>query len=395
MPTPLSGPGVGLPLPQNLYPSELGNSPYDFSSNKQALAPGQELPIPAGNWYVNLGSYLVLEFLDPITGVWQFAPATAWNGAVQYVKSDGFNVRIANRTGCLVGAVVTSYGNGSYVQASTAIAVTGSTATFLPIIGGQLSVSGTFTVAVPTQGAGYGVPPMLFIPSPPPAANNANGVGGIPATAWLGMRTGTVSGVTFNNPGAGYPSAPTPVVLPNPTDPNIATGITQASVAFSLTGAGSLTGVLCTNSGAPLVNGSLSSITLSVTGAGATASVAALIMQTVLTATVTGPGTGYGTALSPVMTTGGGASAGTITNSPEFLGLAFRPRQAQIAITPGNTSVSAATVGTIYDGGLFLSAPTAAFPISGAGGTGSTFTLATVGLMMGGTNDIALFQPAP
>lgn len=395
MPTPLSGPGVGLPLPQNLYPSELFNAPYDFSTNKVGLAPGQELPIPAGTWYVHLGSYLILEFLDPVTGVWQFAPNGAWEGGLKYVKSDGFNVRIANRTGCIVGAVVTSYGNGSYVQATTAIAVTGSTATFLPIVGGQLSVSGTFTVAVPNQGAGYGVPPILFIPAPPPATNNANGVGGIPATAWLGMRTGTVAGVTFNNPGAGYPSAPTPIVLPNPTDPNIATGITQASVAFSLTGAGSLCGVLCTNSGAPLTNGSLGSITLAVTGAGATASVAALILQTILTATVTGPGTGYGTAISPVLTTGGGASAGTITNSPEFLGLAFRPRPAQISITPGNTSVSVATAGTIVDGGLFLSPPSAAFPVSGAGAAPATTTIATIGLMMGGTNDIAMYQPAP
>ncbi len=387
MPAPISGPGVGLALPQNLYPSEIGNAPYDLSTNKLAVQPGQQIPVPAGTWYIHLGSYLVLEYLDPVTGMWTWAPNCGWEGGIKYVKSDGFNMRISNLTACIVGAVVTSYGT-AYVQSSTTITVTGSTATFLPIVGGQLSVSGTFSVAVPTAGAGYGVAPFLFIPAPPPASNNSNGVGGLPASAWLGMRTGTISGVTFNQPGAGYPSAPVPVVLPNPQDPNLATGITQASVAFSLTGSGSLTGALLTNHGTPLANGSLASVTLAVAGAGSSATLAALIMQTVISATVSGAGTGYINSASPIFTFGGGASAGTITNSPEFLGLAFRPRQAQLS----GVSATVGSPGTIYDGGLFLSAPSTIFPTSGTFATG---TLATVSLMMGGVADIALFQPAP
>ena len=58
----ISGPGVNLPYPQNLYPSELQNAPQDPSSNRLALAPGESFVLPAGDWYVNLGLYNVLQF---------------------------------------------------------------------------------------------------------------------------------------------------------------------------------------------------------------------------------------------------------------------------------------------------------------------------------------------
>src|SRR5208337_86148 len=98
MPVPLAGPGQGLPFPQNLYPSELLNAPYDPSSNRQALAPGNSIVLPAGDGYIS---------------------------------------RIANLTGCPVSASVTSYGS-AYVQSTTSITVAGGTSTWLPIVGGQL-----------------------------------------------------------------------------------------------------------------------------------------------------------------------------------------------------------------------------------------------------------------
>src|ERR1700686_827953 len=124
MATPLSGPGVGLPLPTFLYPSELQNAPYDYGTNRVALAPGQEIPIPAGDWYISMGGYLVIQYYDPVSNTWVFGSGSAWNRGVNFVKSDGFNVRLANLTGCPVGAVITSGGSG-YVQASTTISVTG------------------------------------------------------------------------------------------------------------------------------------------------------------------------------------------------------------------------------------------------------------------------------
>ena len=181
------------------------------------------------------------------------------------VVSDGFTCRIANLTGCPCTATVTSYGSG-YVQATTTITATPGNSTWLPIVGGQL---GFGTVVTANSGGGYGIAPEVFIPAPPPAQNNSNGVGGRQATGWVSISGGTVNGFTFTDPGAGYNSALTVALVPSPNDPNLATGVTAATLAFTLTKTDSITGVLCTNSGAALSDPN--QITLTVTGAGSTA----------------------------------------------------------------------------------------------------------------------------
>ena len=388
---PLSGPGVGLPIPQNLYPTELNNAPYDSPTSRVCLQPGEQLPLPSGDWYISMGGYLVIQYLDPVTGTWTFAAGTAHNRGLIMVTSDGFNVRLANLTGCPVGAVITAYGSG-YVQSSTTISVTGGGgSTWAPIIGGQLSAS----ITTGGFGAGYGVAPIILVPGPQPAATNANGIGGVQASAYANLTSGgTVNTVSMTNPGAGYQTAPpNQLMLPNPTDPNIATGITLGTVLFSLVGAGSLTGVLMTNPGAPLALPA--SITLGIAGAGATATVQAIYMTTVTSATVAAPGVGYGLGAGLVTTVGGYPPTGTITNNPDFNYLTFFPRPAQISLTPSNTSVSAGTAGVVYDGGLFVSAaaPTSVWITGGTVGTIST--IGNVALAVGSRPDIAIIQPAP
>jgi hypothetical protein len=387
MPAPLSGPGVGLALPQYLYPTELSNAPADANTNRLSLAAGDTWVIPAGTWYISLGSYLILQYLDPITGTWTIGAAPGWNGSFQYIKSDGFSVRIANLLACPVTATVTTSGS-SYVQATTSIAVTGGGgATYLPIVGGALGTVASFATAIPTAGAGYGIAPILLIPPPPPAANNANGVGGIPATGYLTIANGTLSGISITNPGAGYPSAPTPVVVTSPFDPNISTGITQGAVALSLTSSGSLTGCLVTNSGAPLAT--ITSYTLTVSGAGSGGTVTANFLQTVTAGSVSGQGTGYGTLGVLLTTTGGGPNTGSVTNPPD---IKFRPRPAQINLAVTNLGTLATQVGTILDGGLFLGAPN---PVLAVGALGGSLVGATLALTMGSVPDVAIVQPAP
>ena len=123
----IAGPGLGLPYPQSLYPSQLGGNAPDTPSNKISLAPGDTLPIPAGDWFVTVGNYCVLQFLDPVSNTWNMGPTAAWIGGHQFVVSDGFNVRVANLLGCPVSASVTNYGAGGYVQATTTITATGGT----------------------------------------------------------------------------------------------------------------------------------------------------------------------------------------------------------------------------------------------------------------------------
>lgn len=380
---PLAGPGMGLPYPTNLYPSELNNAPYDFATNKVCLAPGENIVIPAGDWFVGMGGYLVFQYRDPITNLWSFGSGSAFNRGIQFIKSDGFNVRIANLTGCPVAAFIASQG-ASYVQSTTTVTATGGTSTWAPVVGGALAFTGGSVASV---GGGYGIAPLLIIPAPPPYSSNVNGIGGVAASGYVGIASGTVvlTGVTWTNQGAGYPSAPANLaLLPVPTDPNLSSGITLATMAFSLTNAGLLTAVLCTNPGAPLATPS--AITLAVSGAGVTGTVSAVVMQTITAATVAGGGVGYA-ANSPIFTAGGVPSQGTITGSPDHLYLAWFPRQANITILAGTASAP----GTIYDGGLFLGTPIAAFPPT----LGATGTVGTVSLVMGSVPDIAVIQPAP
>ena len=385
MPGNLSGPGIGLPFPQNLYPTLLQNAPVDPSSNRITLQPGEVFIVPAGDYIFGLGMYTIMQFLDPITNVWTTASGAAWNRGMSFVSSDGFTVRLANLTGCVVSASVINGGTG-YAQSTTTItaigAFTGAVPLLLPIIGGALAVSGGTLTA---NGVGYGIAPLVLIPPPPPAQTNANGVGGIQATAYAVISSGTVSSVSITNPGAGYPSAPTAVIVPSPFDPNLSAGITAATVAFSLTSAGMIMGALVTNNGSPLTNGSLASVTLSIGGAGASGSLTANVMQTVVSGTISGTGTGYGTAVN-ILTSGGAPVQGTITNGPFYNYLELEPRPANISAA----SVTAGAVAAVYDGGLFESAPT--FTVLGALGASVAPTLA---MIMGGRPDITIMQPGP
>ena len=388
----INGPGVGLPFPQNLYPSQLGSAPPDTPGNRICLAAGDTLPIPAGHWFVNPGQYSLLQFLDPVTNIWSQGPNAAWAGGHQFVISDGFNVRVANLLGCPLTATVAAYGTGTYVQSTTTISAVPGNSTWVPIIGGAL---GGLSLIV--AGAGYGVAPEVFIPPPPPASNNVNGVGGIPAAAYAVIASGTVSGVTFTNPGAGYPSGVTLVLVPSPTDPNLSTGITNATISFSLVNAGSLTGALCTNPGAPLANPN--QFTLTVTGAGSSASLSGNVLQTVTAASVSGTGLGYGTLSALLTTVGGVPAAGSISLNPDGNGLAWRPRPAQIALaTTGATGSLALQLGTIYDGGLFLTNAAPSFVVMTnpvTSGSLVSLTGATIALTMGSRADIVTLQPAP
>ena len=396
MPQFMSGPGQGLSYPQNLYPTELQNAPYDFPSNQVCLNAGDELPIPAGDWYVSLGCYLTLEFNDPVTGIWVPSATAGWQSGMIHLSADGFNYRVANRLGCPVGAVIL-VGGTAYVQGSTTISVTGGGgSTWVPIIGGSLSMN-TATIVTANSGAGYGIPPIIMIPPPPAASNNANGVGGIPASGYVGISSGTISGFTLTNSGAGYTGTTFNVTaLANPTDPNLATGITLGTITFTVGGAGVLTGVLCTNPGNAI--STPANLSLTVNGVGSSASINPVVVQTVITASLVGGstiGTDAGT-IAFATTAGGYYPQGSITASPENLLIKGRPRAAQIALTVGGAGTIAAQVGTIYDGGYFYQAPSpviVADPITAA--TGSVIGSSTLVLTMGSRPDIAILQPAP
>lgn len=367
----INGPGVGLQLPQYLYPTELYQAPYDAATNYITLPPGVELPLPAGRNWVQAGSVGVIQYLDPVSGVWRGFESS--RSQPDIMVCDGFTRRVANLTGCAIAAVVAG-GGSAFAQSTATITANVGGSTWTPIVGGSLSVS-----SVTVVGANYSMQPIVLIPAP--------GNPGVQATAYATIASGTVSGVTLANVGAGYLSAPTAVILPNPTDPNFGS-ITQATVTLVLTAANAakITAVLCTNPGAPLAT--ISAITLTAAGGSGTgATITPVVMQTVTSASVVAGGGGF--TGGACMTTVGGvpASVSAITN-PIIELTGYRPRPANILLAASSGAL--VSVSAIYDGGLFVGSPTAVVtPLAGILHT----TSASITALMGSANDTLVIQP--
>src|SRR5216683_4309003 len=102
----LTGPGVGLPYPQALYPTGLINADAIPGNNLITVAPGQALTIPRGSWMVSVDGYAGIEWLDPVTKTWRIISSARQMNL--RVMSNGDDYRVANRTSCPVGAVVTN-----------------------------------------------------------------------------------------------------------------------------------------------------------------------------------------------------------------------------------------------------------------------------------------------
>src|SRR5215831_2547495 len=178
MPQPIAGPGVPLPAPQFLYPRFLFGDATQPGAFTQALTAGDVLVVPAGNWLGSWPSTCQLQWYDGnVTGQWinanavfpigvgsdaagvgAGAPAV---GSAVYFKSDGVNVRIANLTNVAWAANVSAAGSG-YSAATTTVTPSAGNSTWLAVVGGSL---GTPTLGV--GGAGYTMPPLVFVPDPP------------------------------------------------------------------------------------------------------------------------------------------------------------------------------------------------------------------------------------
>lgn len=372
MPQPLAGPGQGLPL-EFVYPASLFNAPFIQRGNTVSLAPGEVFVLPSngvsGIWLEGF-PYCVLQVQDPITGIWR--SVSAIKRAPMRIQADGFNYRVANLTSCPVGATVTN-GGSSYVQATTTVTPTTGNSTWQPIVGGSVSIT------VVTAGAGYSIPPLIAI-DPPPAGLGAQ------ATAVATIANGTISGITNINMGAGYTTAPKVQVIPAPTDPNyIAGSVTNGSAGAAIISAnqGKILACLCTNPGESVS----AAPTLSVAGAGTTATIASLWMSTVTSVTVTGAGTTINAA--NFVWSSGGANTNTAAfaspGNPAVELTGFMPRPFYGEATVASATIS--TVTTIYDSGLFISTPTLVFVQGAAIGTPVTLTPA-----MGGVNDTGIIQ---
>jgi len=364
----IGGPGVNLDLSSTgAFWAQLTNGKASNGWNTISLAAGETFWIPSGTWEINPGPYTFLQFRDPVTGLWR-ATEQGPNG-FSTVGSDGYNWRLANLTGCALGAFVTNSGSG-YTSAPTITPSAGGS-TWLPIIGGAINA----TVTITAGGTNYTYAPILLV-SPPPS-------GGVPATMTCTISAGAINAVTVVNQGAGYTSAPSVLVVNDPRDTTGSGGI--ITVPSTLVGSGEITAVVCTNHGTAVTG--VPTLTPS-GGGGSSLALTAVMCFTATGFTVGTAGSGYGTSQPfGVVTVGGVVSgtAGTNALNPALTTGLLTPRMANIQGTSSSGGAVTATGAVVYDGGLFQSVPTGLVLGQATG--------AIITMTVGGTSDTSLIQP--
>lgn len=344
--------GVGVTLPLN----QLG-------TNQFSLQPGEVFNVPSGTFSGKMGKALTLQNLDPVMNIWV---PSGENGSTYFqVDSDGNNYRIANQTGCAIGAVITNAGTG-YTSAPVVAASAGSS-TWVAIIGGAVST----TVTVPTGGSNYVYPPLVSIQAP--------GLGNIPATGYSTISAGAVTSITITNQGAGYQTAPFISLINDPRD---TTGAGATAIA-TLTGSQTMTGLLCTNHG----TAQATLPTLSFTGGGGSSAAATMLQdQAIAAITVSNAGSGYTDGSKQVTSTGTGLTSLTpIYTNPATQQYLLRP--APVFVIPGGSTTFTVAGTIVIDPGHFYS-PTGVTAVF----TGAAGSSAAGGFTFGGITDSFFIQ---
>jgi hypothetical protein len=285
------------------------------------------------------------------------------------VFTDGNNYRLANQTGCVVGAALNNVGAGYSASNPPTWAVSAGGAVLKSVVGGL--VGGVTVIA---GGSGYTYPPLVLVQAPPQ--------GGVPAQAFATLTAGAVSAVTVSEAGAGYIVPPTITFQNDPRELNpAASTVTQGSGAIAtstLTGAGVVGAILVLDHG----QGNLSAIpTLTPSSGAATATAIMCWTITAYVVSATSAGAGY---TAPVIVSGYDTQA-VANSNPTISSRLVRTRNAFIvgAVAGGGLSGSGQVV---RDGGIFSGVPT--MFSYGSPGSGAILTAT-----MGGVTDTSTVFP--
>lgn len=340
-----------------------------LATNVFTLQAGEVFTIPAGWFSPKPGRYTVLQEYDPITTIWRSIGAGPSSAHMELMYSDGTNYRFANQTGCCVAARVVVAGSG-YTSAPTCTAGSGSSI-WRCIVGGAVSTS----VTVSNGGSNYTYPPTVLFSAPPTP--------GVQATGYCTLTSGAVSSVTITDQGAGYSSPPTISFINDPREGvnSVTQGFNAAAVA-TLTGAGTVTAVVCLDHGTALT--SVPALTIS--GGGGSNATAVAIMNFTLTAyTISGNSSGAGYFGSVLISAFGGYTTSTAAyTNPTIEQSPYRGRQALIV---GALTGSALTVTgqSVSDGGSYPGVPTIISYYNSPPATG-----AAMGASVGGATDVCV-----
>lgn len=360
---------------QGVYPTPRGQPSIAFD-----LQPGLTRIIPAGTWQIDTGPYTCIQEYDPVQGQWQSpgGDSGGQSGGPQYINSDGFNYRVANLSGCIVGANVTTAGSAYVAANPPTVSFTGSaSAAATAIIGGAVSTS----VTVTNGGTNYTWAPLVFLDSPPIGA-------GYQATATCTISSAAVATVTINNQGAGYTNVPNLYFINDPRD---TTGTGATAVAI-LTGAGTVTQLLITNQGTPATT-ALPTITFS-SGSAAASPIMVRSIGGISMAGVAA-GSGYtGNVLIQAYGSGLTGSTNVLTN-PRWTSNLVRTRvgSLQAGVNAATALTSAGT--SLFDGGIYAGTGPTVFVIGATLGftAAAASFVATPTLTWANVTDTCLLQP--
>lgn len=370
----IGGPGIALTNPANYPTAPAGSAFTPLYSNVVSLAAAETYLIPAGTYYLKMGGYTMVQFLDPVTTQWR-GLSTTWDPN-KPIESDGGNFRLANLTGTPISAMITNAGSGytnGIGTTATGLTVTASTGSsvWVPVVGGAVST----TAVSASGGSGYTYAPTVVVSTPP--------AGGLPATATCTISSGAVNAVTITNQGAGYTS-PTTVgpTLTFVNDPRDTSG-SGASWTTVLSGSGSLTALYPSNNGTALT----AAPTFTFSPASSTAATA--VMNFCVTAyAVSAPGTTY---VAPVVvTSGSNLVTGTpIYTNPLYEKGVIQPRPCRINAALGTTTVT--PVGQIVeDNGAGIQ--TVPLPVIQTSSYPTIANSASLTFAVGGVSDTSYIQ---
>lgn len=365
--------------------SRMGGVPYDYSHAPIPvnLGSGQTYPIPSGQYQALPGPYTFVQWYDPVTTTWRSLTGPAQNAGMP-VSSDGTNWRLANLTGCMVGASVTTAGsgltNGIYpagtglgTAASPSVTMSSGSGSVLAtcnvIVGGAINS----TIAITTAGSGYTRAPVLII-DPPPA-------GGVPATAVCTISAGVINAVTVTNQGAGYTRAPSVTIKNAQGDTTGVGGV--LTVNATLAGGGGITALTMANNGAGM--SAVPTFTFSPT-TGSPAATA--IMCFTITTGVAQTNMDHASTGNIGIVASSLATAQSINTNPAITTGAFVPRMAYTALT-----TTAGGGITFLDGGLHQIVPIGIAYALVPDGTTPSATTKVVQTVGGANNDLSYLLP--
>jgi hypothetical protein len=303
-----------------------------------------------GQYLLDLGAYSVLQMYDQGLQYWKtIASGNPYHSAQGTFSADGVNFRIANTTGCPVGAIITAAGstgtNGFYgytqfgagqgqavVIQNGSVASLGSNGVFTitpsaggslwnAIVGGAINTTisfsgtvyqnnsafgGTGTSYTASAGSNYTKPPLIVFFPPPNQGQQPY----LLPTATCTISGGAINAVTVVNQGMGLLGLPGIVVIPQPGDTTGGGAILGwTSGNSSQVGSGTLLGMWPAYYGTALT----AVPTFTFGGSSNPAPTVTAIMNWTITAFGGTAGAGYGTTPGGVIF--GGIVSGTAANT--------------------------------------------------------------------------------